>query len=188
MRRLAGRVVWDPKGINRWLARLAEVLPAVHASDTDGEAVGHYFNYEQVSYEPPRWAARPAVWESAVELFHGPVLDHDRCFIHRDYHPGNILWVRGRVTGVVDWQAACLGPSSVDVGHCRANFLGYAPDLADSFTHHVASVLGRPFHPWADVAALIGMLDGQRKAPPREVGRRAIEDALERAVVALTRP
>lgn len=185
---LRGRVVWDAKGIDRWLARLAEVLPAVHAADIGGEAVGTYFNYQQVSYEPPRWADRPAVWESAVELFHGPVLDDDRCFIHRDYHPGNVLWARGRVSGVVDWQAACLGPPSVDIGHCRANLLGYAPDLADPFTQHAERVLGRPFHPWADVAALIGMLDGLRDTPPSEAGRRAIEAALERAVVTLSSP
>ncbi|WP_081412680.1 phosphotransferase [Fictibacillus gelatini] len=24
-------------------------------------------------------------------------------FIHRDYHPCNVLWEDGRLTGVVDW-------------------------------------------------------------------------------------
>lgn len=99
-------------------------------------------------------------------------------------HPGNVLWRRGRLTGVVDWQSACIGPPSIDIAHCRANLLGYAPDLADIFTRNAADATGRPFHPWADIAALIGMLDGLRASPPRPVGRRAIEAAIAEAVAA----
>ena len=78
-----------------------------------------------------------------------------------------------------------MGPPSVDVGHCRANLLTYAPALADRFTRIAEERSGRPFHPWADVAALIGMLDGLRTSPPGAVGRQAVEAALGRAVAAL---
>lgn len=88
---LPGRVVWDPARVDRWLQRLAEVLPAVHAVDSGREPVGVYENYAQESYAPPKWATKPAIWERAVEVFHGPILDVGRCFIHRDYHPGNPL-------------------------------------------------------------------------------------------------
>jgi len=188
MTRLPGRVVWDPTGVDGWLQRLAEVLPAVHAVAAGHIPVGVYENYAQESYAPPKWATKPTMWERAVEVFHGPILDGGRCFIHRDYHPGNVLWKRGHVTGVVDWQSACIGPSSVDIGHCRANFLGYAPKLAVRFTRYAEAALGTRFHPWADIAALIGMLDGLRRTPPRLAGREAIEVAVEHAVVALTRP
>jgi aminoglycoside phosphotransferase (APT) family kinase protein len=186
MTRLRGRVVWDPKGVTQWLRGLANALPAVHAVDVGDEPIGRYFNYRQQSYAPPRWATNPAMWEKAVELFHGPTLEHSQRFIHRDYHPGNVLWERGRVSGLVDWQAACIGPPSVDIGHCRANFLRYAPELADVFTRHAERALGTQFHPWADVAALIGMLDGLRRTPPRPLGRGAIDSAIEHAVVALS--
>lgn len=179
---LPGRVVWDPKGPTRWLARLADVLPALHGAVTDDADLGHYANYEQVSYEPPAWAMSRPAWERAVEIFCGPVLDPERCFVHRDFHPGNVLWQRERVSGVVDWASACLGPPSVDIGHCRANFLGYAPELADLYTQQAERATGRPFHPWADIAALIGMLDGLRLHPPRPAGRQAIERAIEQAV------
>src|SRR5207302_2393230 len=185
MTRLPGRVLWDPKDPRRWLASLAGLLPGIHEGDIQERGLGRYFNYGQDSYEPPRWATKPAIWEKAVEVFHGPVLDEDRCFIHRDFHPGNVLWKSRRLTGVVDWQSACVGPPSVDIGHCRANFLGSAPELADVFTDMAESRTGRTFHPWADVAALIGMLDGLRSRPPRPAGRQAIEAAIERAVLAL---
>jgi len=179
-----GRVVWDPKGPMRWLSTLAGVLPVIHEADTAEAGLGLYFNYEQQSYGPPKWAAKPKVCERAVEVFHGPVLDSGRSFIHRDFHPGNVLWRRGRVTGVVDWQSACIGPPSVDIGHCRANLLGYAPELASTFTRMAETATGRPLHPWADIAALIGMLDGLRSKPPHPAGRQAIERAIEDAVSA----
>jgi len=182
---LPGNVVWDPRAPRPWLTRMAELLPAIHDAGPIGDDVGKYFNYEQRSYSPPKWATNPGVWERAIELFHGPVLDTDRCFVHRDFHPGNLLWRRGRVTGVVDWQSACVGPPSVDIGHCRANVLGYAPELADWFTYLAEQAMGRPFHPWADIAALIGMLDGLRTTPPRPAGRSATETAIEHAVQAL---
>jgi aminoglycoside phosphotransferase (APT) family kinase protein len=179
---LPGNVVWDPKAPRPWLTRLAELLPTIHEADPIGDNVGRYFNYEQQSYAPPKWAAKPMVWEHAIELFHGPVPEQARCFIHRDFHPGNVLWRRGKVAGVVDWQSACVGPPSVDIGHCRANFLGYAPELARWFTEVAEQTTGRPFHPWADIAALIGMLDALRRMPPRPAGRQAIEAALDHAV------
>ena len=182
MTRLGGQVVWDPRAPLRWLARMAELVPEIHAVDASTTDVGRYANYRQDEYAVPRWAADPATWERAIEIFHGPVLEDAICFIHRDFHPGNILWSRGHVTGVVDWQAACIGPPSIDIAHCRANLLRYAPDLADPFTGLAEDATGRPFHPWADIASLIGMLDNLRRSPPRPAGRRAIEAALGRAV------
>ena len=182
---LPGRVVWDARGVQRWLAGLAAVLPAIHAGDSSHVGLGRYANYEQESYATPKWATKPRVWERAVEVFHGPVLDRQCCFIHRDFHPGNVLWRRSLVTGVVDWQSACVGPPSVDIGHCRANLLRYSRDLANQFRHVAEETTGRPFHPWADVAALIGMLDGLRTSPPGAAGRHAIEAALEQALALL---
>lgn len=178
---LTGRVRWDPKNPTLWLARLADLLPALHGAAASEVDLGHYTNYAQASYEPPAWATNPRVWEQAVEIFHGPVLDTERRFVHRDFHPGNVLWRGGRVSGVVDWASACVGPPSVDVRHCRANFLGYQPELAEIYTREAERATGRPFHPWADIAALIGLLDGLRRHPPTPASRRAIERALEQA-------
>lgn len=78
-----------------------------------------------------------------------------------------------------------MGPPSIDISHCRANFLGYAPKLATEFTTLAETALGRSFHPWADIASLIGTLDGLRRTPPRPAGRAAIEGAITSAVAAL---
>ena len=88
-------------------------------------AVPTFSPYAQSSYSPPDWARKTEVWERAFDVFHGPAPVGEHVFIQRDFHPGNVLWSRGAVSGVVDWQAACIGPPSIDVGHCRVNLFPY---------------------------------------------------------------
>jgi Ser/Thr protein kinase RdoA (MazF antagonist) len=54
--------------------------------------------------------------------------------VHGDFHPGNVLWRRGVVSRVVDWQAACTGPAVIDVAQCRVNLLTIGTDAAERFT------------------------------------------------------
>jgi len=52
--------------------------------------------------------------------------------LHRDFHPGNVLWQRGRVSCVVDGQAA--SPAMADVAHCRVNLLTLGSGAPERFT------------------------------------------------------
>src|SRR6266851_2616655 len=120
MSRLPGRVDWWPSDTGRWLQHLARLLPAIHAAPLPPPGtIGPFAPYPQASYQPPAWARYPAVWERAAEISHGPAPRLPAVLVHRDFHPGNVLWRRGRVSGVVDWQAACTGPAVADVAHCR---------------------------------------------------------------------
>jgi aminoglycoside phosphotransferase (APT) family kinase protein len=185
MTHLRGRVDWAPPDMDRWLLRLAEILPAVHQARLPSRpgVIGPFAPYAQKGYEPPDWARLPAIWRKAVELFLGPTLDGPDVFIHRDFHPGNVLWWRGRVSGVIDWAAAGIGPASVDVGHCRGNLFVYSLEVADRFTSMWERVTGARYHPYGDVVAIIGFLDGLRDDPPPE--RFVVEEALARAVAEL---
>lgn len=44
------------------------------------------------------------------------------CFLHRDFHPGNVLFEGDnddlRISGVVDWVETSWGPADLDVAHC----------------------------------------------------------------------
>jgi thiamine kinase-like enzyme len=106
--------------------------------------------------------------------------------VHRDFHPGNVLWRRGAVSGVVDWQAACTGPAAADVAHCRVNLLTIGTDAADRFTALWQHAAGATHHPWADVVTIIGFLDDLRDDWGSE--RLLIEDMLARAVAELGVP
>jgi aminoglycoside phosphotransferase (APT) family kinase protein len=143
MSRLPGRVDWWPSDTGRRLRRLAGVLPAIHAAPLPPAGpIGPFAACPQASYEPPAWARYPAVWQRAAEIYHGPAPGLPAVLLHRDFHPGNVLWRWGTVSGVVDWQAACTGPAVADVAHCRVNLLTFGAEAAERFTalwQHAAS-------------------------------------------------
>jgi aminoglycoside phosphotransferase (APT) family kinase protein len=182
MSELPGRPVWHARRPSRWVRALADTAAAIHRVEVPPGVMPAYATYRQRSYAPPAWAHEATTWERAVEIFHGPVPDGQHPLIHRDFHPGNLLWRRGRLTGVVDWASASVGPPSADIGHCRANLLFHAPELADELVTAWEDTTGTVYDRWADIASIIGMLDGLRQRPPSPAGRRAFDAAIERAV------
>jgi aminoglycoside phosphotransferase (APT) family kinase protein len=157
MSRVPGRLDWSPSDMDPWLRRLAEVLPRIHSAPiTLDDGVAPFAPYAPDSWEPPEWLGDQRLWSRALEVFHGPCLDLERVFIHRDFHPGNVLWRRGRVGGIVDWQGACIGPRAADVWHCRANLLGrFGLDVADRFLELWEDITGERYHPWAEAVMLV---------------------------------
>ena len=141
-RSLVGRPVWAAN--QRWMRQLVEVLVDVHAVDVAAASgVRPFAVYAQESYALPTWVTKLFVWERAIEIFHGPILDEDRTFIHRDFYSGNVLWQRKMVSGLVDWEAASVGPRSMDVAHCRINPLYEGLDTAELFTREWEHATGR---------------------------------------------
>ena len=186
MSRLPGRVDWWPSDTGRWLRRLADVLPAIHGAPLPPAGlIGSFAPDPQASYQPPGWARYPRAWERAAEISHGPAPELPEVLVHRDFHPGNVLWRRGKVSGVVDWQAACTGPAVADVAHCRINLLTLGTDAAERFTAWWQHASGTAYHPWADVVTIIGFLDDLRADWGSE--RLLVEDMLARAVAELGR-
>jgi aminoglycoside phosphotransferase (APT) family kinase protein len=181
MTELPGRPEWAAG--QRWMRQLVDVLVDVHDIDSEAAAgVRPFAVYAQSSYALPKWATKPAVWERAIEIFLGPVLDDDRTFIHRDFYPGNVLWHRRTVSSLADWEAASVGPRSMDVAHCRINLLYEGLDAADIFTRLWEQRTGRTLHRWADIATVIGLLDSERRQPSAQRKRHDIETMLQRAV------
>ncbi len=184
MSRLPGRVDWWPSDVGRWLRRLAGVVPAIHAAPLPPAGlIGPFAPDPPVSYQPPPWARDPRIWEQAADIGREPAPDLPQVLVHRDFHPGNVLWRRGTVSGVVDWQAACTGPAVADVAHCRVNLLTLGADTAEQFTAWWQRESGAAYHPWADVVTIIGFLDDLREDWGSE--RLLVEDMLARAVAEL---
>jgi aminoglycoside phosphotransferase (APT) family kinase protein len=155
MTRLGGSIEWNPAELEPFLAHLAAVLPDIHGTTIPpGATLPDYRPYHPRPRRPPSWSARPDVWVRAFEVFDGPAPAHDRCLIHRDYHPGNVLWADGAVSGVIDWSNASVGSANADIGHCRVNLAGYIGiEAAERFLE----ITGREdYHPYWDLVAALG--------------------------------
>lgn len=136
--------------------RLAEVAAVIH--DINPAGFGHdYFPWfvDQLR-EPPPGARRRDLWERAIELRLVAMPPYRPVFVHRDFHPGNVLWARSRFSGVVDWTDACRGPAGCDIAHCRANLIEWAGvDVADCFVSAYESLTGTTHDPYWDIASVL---------------------------------
>jgi aminoglycoside phosphotransferase (APT) family kinase protein len=143
--------------------------------------------YDPGRLAPPAWSARPGLWTRAFEVAARPPPPGRPCFIHRDYHPGNTLWARGRLVGVVDWIGGSWGPPSVDLGHMRVN-LAWDLDVeaADRFLAAHRALTGFLHHPFWDVAAAVDVVpELDSPGPPPEPWLRRMEDLVAAALARL---
>jgi Ser/Thr protein kinase RdoA (MazF antagonist) len=148
---LPGRAVAAPD-----LARLAEVAARIHAVG-DGPPGHAWFRwYATTPSRPPTGARRPELWEAAGERWYGDLPPFTATLVHRDFHPGNVLWSRGGVTGVVDWVNACRGPAGCDIAHCRWNLIQLSGfEAADRFQIAYERLTGAPFDPFWELGSVL---------------------------------
>jgi aminoglycoside phosphotransferase (APT) family kinase protein len=122
MTHMPGRRRMRPHQPGPWLAELKHLAERIHRLAVPHDALPRYRPWGLDDPLPvPGWWTNREVWLRAVEIFHGPMPDEPQTFIHRDFHPGNVLWTGERPSAIVDWLHGCLGPASVDYAHCRLN-------------------------------------------------------------------
>lgn len=116
-----GKVDLKPVNQSDWLDALAKTLADLHTNDS--VVKNKYFRYlDPESNIKAVWSKHPELWQEAfVYLVHTPQPESEEVFIHRDFHPTNILFQDTTVSAVIDWPNACMGPKEFDVAHCRWN-------------------------------------------------------------------
>lgn len=172
---LPGRVRVDEEELDARVGLLAAQLARIH---------------RVVPRERPRtyqaWtspAAVPPGWERAVDVIRRAPPGYDGCFLHRDFHPGNVLFTGSgaglRISGVVDWVETSWGPADLDVAHCStALALLHGPEYGLGFRERYEALGGRrladgPEHLyWRLLDALAYVPDAAKLAGPwRELSR-----------------
>jgi aminoglycoside phosphotransferase (APT) family kinase protein len=113
--------------------RLGQLLATMHRSDVTGcAAVGMERFWSRSTDVGVN--ALPEVDEALDRV--SPFVDRGSpALVHGDFWMGNVIWRGGRVSGVVDWNKACVGPRGYDVGHARLDLaLVWGSDAAERFT------------------------------------------------------
>lgn len=161
-----GTVQIKPQGLDPWLRELASTLSTLHSTHFPQEFAWDYFAYNDFEkLQVPEWTRHPDLWKEAIHLTQdSPPKDQQR-MIHRDFHPVNVLWSGGRISGIVDWVNACIGPIGVDVGHCRMNLVAlFGIEAAERFLHYYCT-FNPTFH-YTLYWDLVSYLDFVYPGPP----------------------
>ncbi|MDQ1020137.1 alpha/beta fold hydrolase [Streptomyces afghaniensis] len=179
MSQLPGRVRGDEEDLDRRVDLLAAQLARIHRV-VPVERPRPY----QAWTSPERvQAPAGAMWERAVDVIRRDPPPYEGCFLHRDYHPGNVLFTGSgdglRISGVVDWVETSWGPADLDVAHCStalallygaAYGLGFRERYEARGGHRLAD--GPDHLYWRLLDALAYVPDAAKLAGPwRELGR-----------------
>jgi aminoglycoside phosphotransferase (APT) family kinase protein/dienelactone hydrolase len=186
MSALPGRVRIDEDDLDRRLDLLAAQLVRIHGV-VPAERPRTYQAW--TSPERVRTPDGP-LWERAVDVIRRDPPPYEGCFLHRDFHPGNVLFTGAgqelSITGVVDWVETSWGPADLDVAHCStALALLHGPAHGLDFRERYEAHGGRDLADdsdhlyWRLLDALSYSPDAAKLAGPwRELGRADLTPAV----------
>lgn len=148
MSRLPGRALLMPRDLADYIKQLASTLATLH--QVPAAAVGflpdeYQFVAKHIARGPS--SADPVEIEVCAALTsRWPALDSGarrRAFIHGDFWPGNTIWYRERLIGVIDWEMTRLGDPAKDVATCRCDLsMLFNAEAAEAFTRHYEARIG----------------------------------------------
>jgi aminoglycoside phosphotransferase (APT) family kinase protein len=151
--RLPGRPPLYPRSWHLFLARLAEALASVHRLTPDSAGLSHLIGVTGHSNLDER-LSRPLheklqgdrlaeyAWSVLRERLNS-LAPAAPALVHDDFWPGNTVWYRGRLSGVVDWGSACIGDLRADVAQCRVDLtLMYGAQRARQFAEEYEALAG----------------------------------------------
>ena len=176
MTRLPGRAELAPADPDRWLGQMADVAVRIHHATVEAPEYERWIDPQELTV--PATATRPHVWRAMAGVLAASEPAYEPRFIHRDFQHFNLLWSRGRLTGVVDWGNAASGPPDIDTGHCRLNLaVLFGAEWAERFRVAYEARAGRRVDPWWDLYALASYNDAWQEFIPIQVNGRARVDA-----------
>ncbi|KOP30714.1 aminoglycoside phosphotransferase [Exiguobacterium sp. BMC-KP] len=135
----------------QYVDRLAQMLAAIHALPVPESR----YMYQPYATERriPTWTQHPEKWRQLLAV--EPIESQSIRFIHRDFHPVNVLYEIDGTCHTIDWINACVGPIEVDIAHCRLNLaLLESVEMADHFLKSYCEQTKRSYdHAW-DIRAV----------------------------------
>lgn len=120
---LEGEVVVHPD-IGGWVGEMADTLAAIHGADVTGHGPVLDEPHSGLVWRPlpaerfprtPRVRALLAAVES-LQRDTGAVAGPG-VLLHHDFRQNNLLWIDGRISAVLDWHHARLGPAVSDLAY-----------------------------------------------------------------------
>ncbi len=132
---LPGKTVSRPMDIPPYAEQAAEVLANIHATPMPQRMRRFETGFsKQVAAVGSRFPQYAAIAEA---LHRGLPKAQDRVLLHGDFWPGNLLYRRKELTGVLDWSDAASGCPMADLSNARFEIRWlWGEEAMHSFTVH----------------------------------------------------
>jgi aminoglycoside phosphotransferase (APT) family kinase protein len=140
---LPGRPLLVPRDLRQWAGELATALCSVHAVDpshVDLSGLPIVGRAEIEAEIERRWEEAMPEEPLARELYEALKVRLDRIhwppatLVHDDFWPGNTVWSRGHLVGIIDWTIVVVGDPRADVSQCRLDLtISLGREAADAF-------------------------------------------------------
>jgi aminoglycoside phosphotransferase (APT) family kinase protein len=185
---LPGRPLVDPREPIGWAATIADGLARIHALPPERfESIGAGESWQRLPFANPERESESftaagldgVAVMGAIERGYGALRGARRSFVHFDYWPGNILWLRCGVTGIIDWTNAVIGYAEYDAAYCYLDLrLSRGKRVARAFLERYRDASGVAVEPlwfWSLVVAKRATPDPAVWLPTyRELGRTSL--------------
>lgn len=162
---LPGKPQVAPKAVGQWLRGLSEATRTIAGATIPTDGLGNFVPWLPATDEPPIWATSPERWMQSLSTLRNGAYP-EQCdrnqFIHRDLHPGNVLFHGPHMTGIVDWVHGCVGPIEADVSRCRVEiallagidaadtYLNLCTDFLPTYDYHWDALVALELSPWVE--------------------------------------
>jgi aminoglycoside phosphotransferase (APT) family kinase protein len=147
MSKLPGRPYVAPSRLDTWLDEIARTQFAIHSAGMSRLPVTMRVPLSRTPYAPPQGLRRTTLVREAMEYItprYTRAKQRDLVVAHGDAHPGNLLWSRGRISGVLDWAHARTFPRARELSYTRVEIAVLVDhDAADDYLDRYESLLGR---------------------------------------------
>lgn len=180
MTQVPGHIDLSPMDPRSWMTRIAEITVLLHSLDLPAKMFRPWTDSWITpldEFQVPVDAPRPALWKEAFDVMAAAPPTDTAVFLHGDLLPVNMLWSRGRITGLIDWNGIHRGARAIDVGHCRRYLAAlYSPEWSEQLRSLYESIAGVTLDPWWDLYALLHYDDsGPKWIRSQVAGRRPVD-------------
>jgi aminoglycoside phosphotransferase (APT) family kinase protein len=118
---LDGRATAHAENPEAYVAEFASALASVHRVDLSFGGLSFLLATRR-QFVPGRTILNEELGEREITdllVGAGPQMVGEDGLRHGDFWPGNILWQGGKITGIIDWENALLGPAIADLAISR---------------------------------------------------------------------
>ena len=163
------------------MTRIAEIAALLHSLELPAKTFRPWADSwiaPPDRLQVPVGAQKPAVWKAAFGAMAAPPPKDTAVFLHGDFLPVNMMWSRGRITGLTDWNSIHRGSRAIDIGHCRRYLAAlYSPEWSEQLRSLYESIAGATLDPWWDLYALLHHDDSAPKWIRSQVaGRHPVDE------------